>query len=64
MLNSGIIQHPNRISQDPSQNPIQSLLILVKILWDLRQDSERLNARLVNPVYEILINSGRSYKII
>ena len=37
ILNSEIIQ-------DPTQNPIKSLLILVKILWDLRQDFERLNS--------------------
>ena len=64
ILNSEIIRDPNRISQDPGQNPVQSLLILVKILWDIRQDSELLNVRLVNPAYEIVINSGRSYSII
>ena len=64
ILHSEIIRDPNRISQDPGQNPVQSLLILVKILWDIRQDSELLNVRLVNPAYEIVINSGRSYSII
>ena len=36
----------HRISKGPKQNPIKSLLILVSILWDLRQDFERLNSSL------------------
>ena len=36
-----------RIWPDPKQNPIKSLLILVKILRGLRQDFERLNSILL-----------------
>ena len=40
MLNCGIIQD-RTVSQDPRQNAIRSLLILVKMLWDLREDFDR-----------------------
>ena len=60
-----------RISQNPRQNPIKSLLILVKIVWDLRQDFERLTI-LWNPyqirrrscriIDKILCNRTRSYR--
>ena len=52
------------MSQDPRQNTIKWLLILVKILWDLRQDFERLKSILfflllyLNQLWE------RSYSII
>ena len=50
----------NRISEDPRQNPINSLLILVKIVWDLRQDFERLTMQW----YRILQYPREFYKIV
>ena len=50
----------NGISQDPRQNPINSLLILVKIVWDLRQDFKRLTMQ----SYRILQYPREFYKIV
>ena len=46
ILNRAIIQDSTRFSQDVRQNPIKSLLTLVKILGSLRQDFEQLNRTL------------------
>ena len=37
-----------KILPDPTQNPTESLSILEKMLWDLRQDLEGLNIILQN----------------
>ena len=39
-----ILQDPRGSNRTPDKTPVKSLLILVKILWDLRQDFERLNS--------------------
>ena len=46
-----ILQDPRqsyKIVQDPTQNPMEPLSILDKMLWDLRQDSEGVNSLLWN----------------
>ena len=44
ILNSGIIQDPTRSHRIPEQNPTKWLIILVKMLLDLREDFERLKS--------------------
>jgi len=46
-----ILQDPRqsyKIVQDPTQNPMEPLSILDKMLWDLRQDSEGVHSLLWN----------------
>ena len=52
-----------RILQYPKQNPIKSILILVKILWDQIQDFERLSSILSNLPMESYSTVERSYGI-